>query len=234
VPSHRIAAQEVTLNVFDVVGQDGDRRFFIAHSGLAIEQGPHVSNDVAVVDMGPPLHAPNEPNRIQANALGAAGLDHDEVQKIRTFVDQHLSEHEAFRHLSQRQILRLAPQMYCIYPHSDPVREADGRYSRMRFSCSGFVFEAYLSAGIILCTIEGLPRVEMEVIMAAYPQQARLMESERVTADSLGLKESGPWPVLLCGYLFHALNRPPSVIRAQAYAPVAGDEFFPSSEDQSP
>jgi hypothetical protein len=48
----------------------------------------------------------------------------------------------------------------------------------------------------------------------------------RLSADSLGLSGSGPWPVLLCGYLFHALSRSAGAIRESPYAPIAGDQFF--------
>jgi hypothetical protein len=37
--------------------------------------------------------------------------------------------------------------------------------------------------------------------------------------ESFGLEGDGGWPVLLCGYLFHALDREADVIRREPYTP---------------
>ena len=227
MPSYRINTPTVTLSIFDVVGKDGEQFGFICHTGLAESKDSQKADAVTVIDMGPPLHGPNQSNSMEANAVGFAELSDDEVQKIRTFVDLHASEHQALAHLHRREILRWAPQMYSIFPHAKPFEEDDGRYVRMRFSCSGFAFEAYAFARITLLDLDALPPVDMSIIKAAYPREARLMESERVTPESLGLTGNGPWPVLLCGYLFHALDRPANVIRQQPYTPAAGGEYFP-------
>jgi hypothetical protein len=115
--------------------------------------------------------------------------------------------------------------MYCIRPHASPLYEDDGRYARTRFSCAGFVLEAYNKARIRLLDVNALPMVEMGVLALAYPQ-TRLIGSGRISADALGLGGSGPWPVLLCGYLFHALKRDVDVIRHQPYAPSTADRYF--------
>jgi hypothetical protein len=227
VPSFRIETPAVSLSIFDVVGEDGAQPDFISHAGLAQSTDSQKADAVIILDMGPPLRGQNRPNSIEASAVGCAALSDDEVQKIRTFVDQHANEHQVFLHLNASQMLRLAAQMYCIYPHADPLFEDDGRYARMRFSCSGFVFEAYRSARIRLLEPDALPTVDMTTIEAAYPVPARLLAASRVTPDSLGLKGNGPWPVLLCGYLFHALDREADVIRQSPYTPVGGDQYFP-------
>jgi hypothetical protein len=176
--------------------------------------------------MGPPLHADGGAARIHANAIGSANLTDDEVRKIKTFVDRHVNEHQAFSQLSLNQLFGLAPQMYCICPHAVPFHEEDGRYARMRFSCAGFAFEAYKAARILLLDTNSLPAVDMATINLAYPLQARLMESGRVSSESLGLEGNGPWPVLFCGYLFHALGREADLIRLQPYTPNANDQYF--------
>jgi hypothetical protein len=123
--------------------------------------------------------------------------------------------------------------MYCILPHAEPYREDDGRYVRTRFSCAGFVLEAYKLARIALLEPDGLPMVGMDVLRLAYPIQMRLLGSGRINADSLGLTGDGPWPVLLCGYLFHSLNRSANEIREQPYAPAAGDWLFTREGEES-
>jgi hypothetical protein len=233
VPSFRIETPTVSLSVFDVVGADGDQPRFISHTGLAESEGAHKVDAVKILDMGPPLRGPGTTTAVKATAAGRAELTDDEQQKIRSFVNQHVSEHESFLQLNERQILRLAPQMYCIYPHATPLAEDDDRYVRMRFSCSGFVYEAYRSARISLLDVGTLPPVDMAVIKVAYPAQTRLMESERLTPESLGLEGEGPWPVMLCGYLLHALNRPADLIRQQPYTPVAEDQHFPREPAES-
>jgi hypothetical protein len=158
--------------------------------------------------------------------VGSASLTVDEVQKIKTFVDRHANEHLVFLEFSTSQLIRSAPQMYCIHPHALPLYEDDGRYTRMRFSCAGFVFEAYKKARIKLLDSKDLPVVDIAVIRLAYPGQVRLMEDGKISAEALGLQGSGPWPVLLCGYLFHALNRGDDVIRHEPYTPCIADRYF--------
>lgn len=226
MPSYRIGATTVSLNIYDVVGVDGDQVGFIRHAGLAESVGSQDTHEVTVVDMGPPLHAGGRAGRVHASAVGSAELTDDEVQKIRTFVDRHVNEHRAFLQLSQSQLLRSAHQMYCIYPHAVALNEDDDRYVRMKFSCAGFVFEAYRAARITLLHTNALPAVDMAVIKSAYPREAHLMERGRVSRESLGLEGNGPWPVLLCGYLFHALGRDAGLIRQQPHTPSTDNQYF--------
>ena len=226
MPSYRVAGSTVSLAIFDVVGQDGAEHGFIGHTGIAESTGSHDVAKIAVLDMGPPLHGQGGPGRLRANVLGSACLTDDEVRKIKTFVDCHSSEHLLFLQLSTSQLIAAAPRMYCVHPHAAPLFEDDGRYARMRFSCAGFVFEAYRKARIQLLDPNTLPRVDLAVIRAGYPGQIHLMESGRIRPEDLGLAGDGPWPVLLCGYLFHALNRDKVAVRRDRYAPSAADRYF--------
>lgn len=162
---------------------------------------------------------------MKGEVVGSAALSDDEVQKIRTFVDRHASEHAAFAQFGMAELMRSAPEMYCILPHAAPFCEDDGRYVRMRFSCVGFVLEAYRMARISLLRLDDLPLVEMADIAAAYPQ-TRLIRCGAISANALGLDGNGPWPVLLCGYVFHSLNRDRDVIRQVEYEPTASDRHF--------
>ncbi len=226
MPSYRVAGSTLSLSIFDVVGQDADESGFIGHVGLAKSAGSQNPAKIPVLDMGPPLHGQGVPSYVRANVAGSATLTDDEVQKVKTFVDRHANEHSVFLQFSTSQLINAAPQMYCVHPHATPFYENDGRYARMRFSCAGFVFEAYKKARIKLLDSNNLPMVNITVIRLAYPEQVRLMENGRISPEALGLEGSGPWPVLLCGYLFHALNRDADVIRYGPHTPNIADRHF--------
>ncbi len=226
MPSFRVNGTTLSLSIFDVVGQDGDESGFIGHTGLAESAGLQSAAKIPVLDMGPPLHGQGCLGHIRGDVVGSTTLTHDEVQKIRTFVDRHKNEHLVFLQFNTGQLIKAAPQMYCVHPHTSPFYEDDGRYTRMRFSCAGFVFEAYKKARIKLLDSNDLPMVDIAVIRLAYPGQVRLIESGRTSLETLGLEGDGPWPVLLCGYLFHALNRDANVIRKEPYAPSIADRCF--------
>lgn len=226
MPSYRVAESAISLSIFDVVGEDGSESGFVSHTGLAEATGAQIAAKIPVLDMGPPLHGKGGSVQVRANVVGSADLTDDEVQKISTFVDQHANEHAIFAQFSASQVIKAAPQMYCVLPHASPLYEDDGRYARMRFSCAGFVLETYKRARIRLLDPNDLPRVDMAIISAAYPRQVRLMESGRISQEALGLEGSGPWPVLLCGYLFHALNRAEDAIRRELFAPSVADRHF--------
>ncbi|MCH8042932.1 MAG: hypothetical protein IID44_04360 [Planctomycetes bacterium] len=226
MPSIRTTGSKVSLAIFDVVGQDGDEVGFIDHTGLAESAGSQHTGRIPVLDMGPPLHGQGSPNHIIANVVGSATLTDAEEQKIRTFVDRHASEHLIFQQLTGLPLLRLAPQMFCVHPHASPLNEDDGRYVRMRFSCAGFVVEAYKKARIRLLDPSALPMVDIEIIRVGYPLQARLMDHDKISPEDLGLRGSGPWPVLLCGYLFHALDRGTDAIRNGPFAPDVAHRHF--------
>lgn len=220
MPAGRVNSSSNTINIaqFDVIGKDG-RNQFIEHVGLATNSGTQQANDVPVIDMGPPL-GNGQPMR--AHVVGTAGITVDEQQKIRTFINRHESEHQAVQKVNRTNIA----QAYCVLPHATPLKEADGRYTRVCFSCAGFVFEAYKYAGIRLLDVNQLPAVDLAMIQQAYPAFAQLLNHQELRA-SLGLQGSGPWPVMLCGYLFHALNRTPQQIRQASYVAQSGDEAFP-------
>jgi len=225
VPSYRLAGSTLSLNIFDVVGKDGKNFGFIAHTGLAETSGLQQAAKIPVLDMGPPLHGQGGSGQVSADVVGSADLNDDEAQKIKTFVDRHANEHLVFQQFSTSQLIQVAPQMYCVHPHASPLYEDDGRYARTRFSCAGFVYEAYKKARIKLLDVNALPMVDEAVLALAYPE-TRLMESGRIRPDALGLGGSGPWPVLLCGYLIHALNRDADIIRNEPYTPTIAHRYF--------
>lgn len=216
--SHRPTGTRIVTAIFDVVGSDGQQVGLIRHVGMATKSGSRARNIVDVIEMCPPLHGNGQ---MQANAIGTARLSEDEWRRIQDFVDRHIIEHAAIQTVTREKL----PTIYCILPHAKLHEEVDERYPRTRFSCAGFVFEAYRRARIILVDVTDLPPVDLQTIQNAYPDMASFLERAEVR-DSLGLVGDGPWQVLLCGYLFHALNRNHSTIRNTPYTPVVADRVF--------
>ena len=87
--------------------------------------------------------------------------------------------------------------------------------------------EAYKKARISLLELEALPLVGLDEIRPCYSTEIQLMEHGRVSPDELGLQGDGPWQVLLCGYLFHALNRDAAALRCEPYSPIIANRYFP-------
>ncbi len=232
MPSRREAGQDVTLMALDIVGEVGEQRDFIRHAGLAKNAGTQERNDIPVYHMGPPLEVDR---RMTADAVGTAGLSNDEVRRIMDFKDRHKGEHDAITQMLRKlgtlsellkslKLLELLPQIYCIYPHAEPFKEND-RDIRMRFSCAGFVFEAYREAGILLFDDDLLPPIDLSRMKEAYPDYTQLLDDPNFRA-SMGLNSAGKWPVMLCGYLLHAINQESTAIRQSKYSPKESDQYF--------
>src|SRR6185437_15528756 len=119
--------------------------------------------------------------------------------------------------------------------HCSPLLAPDGTIICQRFSCGGFVIEAYRFAGIDLLTTDAgsLPPVGVELLRLAYPDQHRTLDNPRLRT-SLGLEGDGPWPIVLSGYLLHSLARAEAGIRSGPYHPQPGDEYFPARPPHPP
>lgn len=221
MPSCRVSGPNVDLKLFDVLGEDGEPSF-IRHTGLAASEGRLPSKTVKVVHMRPPLQTYDE---MQADVRGTAELTDSERRKIQMFLDRHAGEHDAVAHLRPAALWRRASEIYCLYPHAIPHTENDGRYVRLRFSCAGFVFEAYKEARIILVDESTVPEIGLDRIKESYPDFAEVLDN-RVFRTSMGLDGTGPWRVVLCGYLVHALNRDAGEIRDAPYVSRPGDAYF--------
>jgi hypothetical protein len=225
--SSRVTGGNVFLATFDVVGQDGDELAFVGHVGLATSAGSQDSAQIPICEMRPPLHGRDAPGQMTADVVGSAALTDNEIMKITNFVDRHAVEHASLLEMGMFARLRAVPQMYIVHPHAEPYREEDGRYTRMRFSCAGFVLEAYRKARIRLLDTKVLPLADLEHIRPGYPTEFRLMENGPISPEQLGLEGDGPWRVLMCGYLFHALNRDAASVRSEPYDPRIEDRYFP-------
>ena len=58
-----------------------------------------------------------------------------------------------------------------------------------------------------------------------YPDFARRLDDPAIR-NSMGLSGAVKWPVMLCGYLLHALNRSAAEVRQVPYVPRDSDSTF--------
>lgn len=215
MPAQRLGNRPVSVSRYDVVALDSPGVIgFIQHVGLLNEETRDLSlNDIATLaHMKPPLAQRDAGCAV--HATGSAKLDVTQVRQIGVFVDEQDSEYKANEIRAQRQ--------YVIVPH---VREPDAGCSCRRFSCAGFVIEAYRYAGIdLVCTdLASLPRVSLEMLSQAYPDISRLAKAR----EQYGLSGEGPWPVVMAGYVLNSLARTVDKIAEEPYLPRVEDAYFP-------
>ncbi|MBL8888646.1 MAG: hypothetical protein JNL67_01625 [Planctomycetaceae bacterium] len=172
-----------------------------------------------MVDMQPPLIAPESAEPTPVDVVGTANLSADDASIINTFICEQIEEYES---------LKTAPlKQYHVHPH---FIKGNGEMSARRYSCAGFVFEAYLDVGLTLVDVSSLPGVALDSLKLAYPDDLHPVLDNPKLRSRAGLSGDGPWPVLLPGYLFHSLSRDASLIRQSPYEAQTGDECFPRRE----
>jgi hypothetical protein len=212
---------------YAIVGKyaDGGPPNFVQHVALLREGGPVVAKEeVNVLHMGPPLVAGDQARttnpterKCRTDLVADLVLDAEERESIADWLS-HV-ESEDVNHPWN------PVEQYIVVPHFkwETARET-GRRIRRRFSCAGFVIEAYRHANIRLIDADGeLPDVREDLLRAAYPN-VDLSRHDRVRAK-WGLGGSGPWKVILAGYLFHSTVRAtPASPRPPAYLPQSAAE----------
>ena len=224
MPAQRLGSEPVSIQKYDVAAQDSATTpYFVRHVGLADEPRNDVrsNSEISLLHMGPPLMRGDSGNPV--HAIGKAGLTAGQIRQIAVFVDEHLSEYEAEK-------VR-GPGQYVIHPH---VREPDAEVPCRRFSCAGFVIEAYRDADLDLVVTEParLPSADLDTLTNAYSDLAGVLRSP-ARRSRFGLEGDGPWPVVLAGYVMNALNRTIEEIRDGPYTPASGDEYFPAGRFSS-
>jgi hypothetical protein len=224
MPAWRIFEGECVIRLFDVVGLDsGTTPEFTRHVGLAAEgRAAHTAmSPLPWEHMGPPLLRNDSKGPI--HSLGSTNLTVEETLQVRLFIDELESEYKAttFRQPGSWQ--------YVVAPHVDEEKAADGTTKYRKFSCAGFVIEAYREASIDLVTTNtaDLPAVDLPMLLRQYPDQARALVDPR-HRRKIGLEGDGPWRVVLAGYILNSLARQEGEIRDHPHRPEAGDEFFPT------
>lgn len=94
-----------------------------------------------------------------------------------------------------------------------------GRTIYRSFSCAGFVAAAYGDgAGVVLVDEQRLPCVSLPLIEQVWGVFPPLLRARA------GLQGGGPWPVLLPGYLVHAMQKSRSAL---PHAPTLAEATVP-------
>ncbi len=230
MPAHRLTALGSAISRSDVVAFDTKGvTHFLQHTALSAHEYESVKagDEIGVNHMGPPLERDGQ---CRVDVSGTAELNDDELNQIALFIDELEDERQA-QVLRQRSDIDKYPD-YIVHPHTD--YSPDGSYRR--FSCTGYVVEAYAEAGIDLIDIDAVPPVDLQMIYRAFPALERVEANPPLRKRSgirsrhdLGLAGDGPWRVLLPGYVLHSLARDADAIRRDPYSPTSGDECFPRS-----
>ena len=216
----------VDIAAFDVVGTDSDTQpGFVRHVALAVVAmgGCPAGGPVPASHMQPPLDVAGV---VPLHTHGTVPLANEEKERLHRFVKNLDLEFAGRR------------TQYCVRPHAEPSRVADGTVRYTRFSCVGFVIVAYreVELDVIRTDDDSLPSVSLDTLLLAYPDLRRELTSVAARRRA-GLPGDGPWLVLLPGHLLTALARDEVSIRSgPPYRAGPGDEYFPPirSESESP
>lgn len=116
-------------------------------------------------------------------------------------------------------------RQYLVHPAWKDVRDPNTNVRRYRrYSCAGFVLDAHRQVELDLLKIDetSLPEVDKVTLATGYPG----LEMHESLLDRLGIPGSGPWKVVLPGYVVHALDRTSEEVRQGPYYARLGDERF--------
>jgi len=226
MPAWRIDSDKRSIRRFDVAASDAATHCFIQHVVLSAQDNNELCVDNAAITathMQPPFHAEQEFAR-PISAFGSADLTDEEQSQVKVFVDERKLEYDAqrIRQSGSSRRDRILNE-YTIRPGAI---EPDRNRPFWRFSCAGFVIEAYRNANIVLVdeSLGSLPLISLTNLRHAY--NFPLLDNAEFRTE-LGLDGDGPWRVVLAGYVMNSLNRTVTEIKASAYQPVEGDEYFP-------
>lgn len=227
IPPHttvlRRNAESGTCSRFSIIGTYADTdTHFVSHVAI-LRSGIEVNGltQCPVFQCCPPiiagevtlgLNSESHTRSESTDVIADIDLDLDEQAMIETWLSGVDRENYEFSGTSFHQ--------YHLFPHMKYAETETGRKIRRRFSCAGFVLEAYRSAEIDLIktdadsTGNGLPIVDEAMLRRAYPGLVWVVENPRVHGrfsfrglPDLGLEPGGMWRLLLPAYLFHSTVR---------------------------
>jgi len=208
---------------FAIVGTYSKQPPFVGHAALLRKEetlnGP---STVSVHHMGPPIE---NLAQVSCHLIGQINLTNEEIESIENWLADVDTQYCDWK---------LLPfQQYIIKPHMKWEKSEKGRPIRQRFSCVGYVIEAYKAAGIELLETANLPGANKLLLMQAYSEFSEILNKPRL-ANNLGVPGNGPWKVALAGYLFHSTGRySSSMSRKDGFIPTGVKEVnFPSNEAQ--
>ncbi len=244
MPGKRLESDEaVELPKFAVVGaySAASGTAFVQHVAILREKCDVAFGDeVAVWHTAPPIVAGDRTSGASPEAFDASpvhvvayldDLSASDVQAIET----SLADIDAQTPLLSVSCVESVPRAnlqgcrshYTAHPPVEWVRDAKtGRRRYRKFSCSGFVVECYMGAGIVLVEPEDdrLPDVDLPMLRQGYGE----MIDNPGRRSMIGLNGDGPWRILLAGYVVHAAARDSRDVREKPYCPSDTDAaLFP-------
>lgn len=181
----------------------------VYHVGLLAEASALLAGTASVHHMGPPVELPGE---IESHVVGwLDDLTDDEREGLEDWLAEVKTRVEAG-----------GLRGFAAYVAVPSVVRDDttGRSIVTRYSCAGFVAEAYREgAGVpLLVEDQALPEVHRELLERVWgAREVRL-------GSRFGLGGAGPWRVLLPGYLLHAMRAGRAGF---PYTPSPTDAQFP-------
>lgn len=227
MPAKDLATDPCDLARYDVLAQRAPASRFIRHLALIEQDHPGAGGGVRVpaTHMSPPFRIGED---LDVDAMGSVPLSRDETRAMETWISGMNDEYS-------RQSFSDDGEQYTAHPAWEDVRSGanQGVVRYRRYSCAGFVVDAYREVGIALLPMardrhgthldeSRLPLVSRATVARNYPAATRYPE----LLERWGLRGPGPWPVLLPGYVLHALDRAESEIRSGPYTPAEGDAEF--------
>jgi hypothetical protein len=204
--------QRKTAGALAVVGCLAADNFVTHVALLDARTDLHHGDSVSVWHMGPPF----EKSTVEAQVLGwLEDITREEQAEMTTWL----------KDLATRISPGLEPlrkwRHYTIHPPFESFIDKEaGRVAHWRFSCVGLVLKCYEAVvGVKLLAWDSLelPPVGQDILREAYGLNTEEY-GERFRAR-LGIPGSGPWRIVLAGYVFHSLKRPAAEIRAIPFAP---------------
>ncbi|MCX7424172.1 MAG: hypothetical protein NTW96_00820 [Planctomycetia bacterium] len=202
-PDTPAAPVYAVVGTYPSTGHDG----FVLHIALLAEETKlSYGQSAAVWHMRPPLESGEHP----VHVVGTTPLTLDDVESLhdwRNEVDKEPPPDNPFRR-------------YIVRPHSRSYHAPEtNRKLYQRFSCVGYVIECYRSIDVdlVVTSEPDLPEVDSDTLEKVYPDLNRIGARMR---EVLGIPGNGPWPILMPGYVFHALAQATEETpRPPAYTP---------------
>lgn len=202
----------VLIPQYSVVGMHGDADT-VRHVGvLRRDSALAYGQEATVAHMAPPLGLDDA---IPAHVIGRIDvLTRGEQEAVETW-------------LTDLQTKKRLPHDYQIHPPFEAIYDpATLILKRRRMSCVGFILLCYreaLGLDLLDWTDGRFPLVDLTTLQGCY-SDCNL--STRILSR-YGLNGTGPWPVVMPGYLLHALSRYLPNRRPGLYLPRTTDVEFP-------
>lgn len=199
MPVQRLSQTDpVCVEQYWVCARESRSRDFVHHVGLSSEtQLVKYGDEASWTHMAPPFQSGHR----KVNLIAWVNLTAEDQECIALFIEQYAEDIKDVNEEDQ----------YIIFPcRSSPT--IDHPYDR--FSCAGFVLEAYKSIGFHLLDINSVPENDLEYLCRYYSSPSLQDVSFR---EKLGLIGAGPWPVVLPGYVLNSFTRDDEQIRREPF-----------------